>query len=633
MQKYSDYADNCMERTPAELSRVFNEFRNGVSILLEKMPAIHHAVGDGAILEEHGAWRAMNQRPREFVERGGKPILVGTMFGPTRAGKSTVFNLLTGLHAPTGVTGPISRQCSVAVPDSLAVPETVRSLFPGYEPVRLDDPKWVCDPKYPNETLFYETCQMPATQAGIELVLADVPDFNSVAQENWAKAEKMLSRAEVVVFLTYPEGYIDDRVISQLREACLRAGALAYLITKTTREDAAAIWEHLFLQIETNARISELFRERRKSDGLSLREFLGRVRVYFSEPSGTPLLRHIQPLRGSDPPFISLLAGLDGGRILLSSLIEATSAGEQLCREILGAAEERERELRARIEKATEPIAAEAQGIAGTEFQFGRMLAILIEVAHEAQPKWLRVPKLLTGAISSVALGIWKLEKKLTGWMKGKKKDRPGDLKQRPDLEYQRLSETADRLIDVWRSQFPGETREGGLLRSESCQRARENFLKQQPPPPGSDWEAVVRRGAKTWTKEHPFLCATLAATADFGTVAGAAVMVIDLAHGGLGAVVLHHAAAAAGAGAAVTLAVKLFEYLHLVEVQAAAHEKWTQQRAAELAEHIEQNFAKPLFLGLWQEALEALQDAPAKECKAACEVLTRLSAKFSNTQ
>jgi len=173
----------------------------------------------------------------------------------------------------------------------------------------------------------------------------------------------------------------------------------------------------------------------------------------------------------------------------------------------------------------------------------------------------------------------------------------------RPDLEYQRLSETADRLIDVWRSQFPGETREGGLLRSESCQRARENFLKQQPPPPGSDWEAVVRRGAKTWTKEHPFLCATLAATADFGTVAGAAVMVIDLAHGGLGAVVLHHAAAAAGAGAAVTLAVKLFEYLHLVEVQAAAHEKWTQQRAAELAEHIEQNFAKPLFLGLWQEA------------------------------
>lgn len=76
-----------------------------------------------------------------FSSLGGREVLVATLYGPTGAGKSTLFRLLTGIPVPAGdEVRPVSYASALAVPSPLANKEALCTILSGLEPVPLDFP-------------------------------------------------------------------------------------------------------------------------------------------------------------------------------------------------------------------------------------------------------------------------------------------------------------------------------------------------------------------------------------------------------------------------------------------------------------------------------------------------------------
>jgi hypothetical protein len=594
----------------------FQRYRAGVQLLLQHVPGIERSLAE---LGDHfslDGWDSMQLRFQAFQQQDAQPMMVATLYGPSGAGKSAWFRQLTGIDVPSGhVLRPMTYACVMAVPPTLDDPERLVRLFPGFVLKPLEHMDELRCPEAEQTRLLYIAYADQSPAQSLPLILVDVPDFNTVEQANWDKADRMLDRAEVVVFVVFGDAYKDDRVVSELGRCCRKAGFLAYLFTKTTPTAAAAKWQDLLATVQR----FDAFQQRR-NDGRTLHEFLSACDAYSSPLSDPPRLSEIAPLRPTAPSLDSLLRGQDAVRIVLTGLLESTAQAVAGCRELLGVAKTRRVAYDQALQRVTRELLTAAQTVAASQFPAGRLVELAIDVSRRNlhwSARIFRYPVALMARQGKAAV------RRLLGWLM--ENPDPDEVRERPDLERDRLYQFAERLIDRFRSLYPEHAVPGGMLDHARCAAVRDAFLAQPLPQPTRDWEDVVRTALEGWCQNNRLLAHLLVLSGDVMLAAGATAIVIDLGTTGgiIGTVGLP---ALAGAGSVVAGRIlDRFDHLQLRRIAEQAYDQWRDQRRQELAAHLQANFADPLFAS-WRECLEQLDEATIDRCADACAELTGLA-------
>jgi len=580
------------------------------------MPGIQRALaaqGDRVALD---GWPSMQVRFQAFEQQDAEPVMVATLYGPSGAGKSAWFRQLTGIDVPSGdVVRPMTFACAMAVPESLDDPERLARLFPGFLLEPLSHVDQLRQAGADGDCLLYVTYAPAADTQPLPLVLVDVPDFNTVEQANWAKAERVLDRAEVVVFVVFGDAYKDDRVISELARCCRKAGFLAYLFTKTTPAAAETKWRDLVATVQR----FETFQQQR-NDGRTLHEFLAGCDAYTSPWRESPQLSDITPLRRDAPALDSLLRGQDAVRIVLTGLLESTSQAVAACRDVLGIAKTRRDTYRRALQRVAHEVELAARTIAASQFPAGRLVELAVDVSRQNlhwSARILRYPVALLARHGKTAI------RSLMGWLY--ENPDQDEVRQRTNLERDRLHEYVEHLIDRFRSLYPEQATPGGMLDHARCAAVRDALLEQPIPTPAENWEDVVRQALEGWCRNNRMLSHLSVISGDVMLAAGATAIVVDLGTTGgvIGTVGLP---ALAGTGSVVAGRIlDKFDSLQLKKVAEQAYDGWRDQRRRELAQHLQEHFADRLFAP-WRECLEQLDEATIDRCTEACLELSTLA-------
>jgi energy-coupling factor transporter ATP-binding protein EcfA2 len=615
-----------------ELHKVFADFRASVQRLQVLVPRLHTALGDAQPLEALPGWQALCGKPSNFPLFDDKPCLVATLFGPTGGGKSTLFKALTGIDVPaSNVKRPMTYACAAALPRACAQEGHVNSLFPSFETHRLARPQQLSDEESPGNALFWAAYDSGRNDS-VLLVLVDVPDMNSVERMNWARAERMLARAEIVVLVAYPESYIDDRLVSYLEHCCREAGLLAYVHSKSPRDEARARWDDLLRRAKEDL---PGFATRRQ-DGRTLAQFLAGSPVYYSErveADGRPVLL---PLGESTPAFDDLLKGRDAAQILLSNLAEITALGVESCRALCEQARERRAELEQLIGHVDEQIDEHAARIAGSEFVAGQLLEIVLECVQESRPMAIRLALRPVTWVTRQCRHVYGLLRGTIDALRGRA-SRPA-LRRREELEQERLAAAAESLVDLWRENA-AHARVADVSMA-ACRRVVKAFTRQPVPAVEDEWEHAVRRHVREWIERNFWLSTVAGSLTDVLAVIGGTAIVVDLCvtggtttlFGGVLTTKLGIVGAAGAVGGVPALMYKLLEGFGLKRVTDKADALWRAQRTRELAAHLRAHLAEPLFLAQYEAALGALNASADGDtrtlldaCEAECDELTRL--------
>jgi hypothetical protein len=595
---------------------VFRRYRDCVQLLLHEVPGIERTLAEQGERVRLDGWQSMQFRFQAFEQQDARPMMVATLYGPSGAGKSAWFRQFTGVEVPSGhVLRPMTHACAMAIPPTLDDPERLGKLFPGFAVEPLQDLDELRRPGADDNRLLYVTYADRTGTQPLPLILVDVPDFNTVEQANWDKADRMLDRAELVVFVVFGDAYKDDRVVSELSRCCRKAGFLAYFFTKTTAVAAATKWQDLLATV----RRFESFQGRR-NDGRTLHEFLAGCDAYASPLSDQPQLSEIVPLRPGAPSLDSLLRGQDAVRIVLTGLLESTTQAVAGCQDLLGVATQRRAAYSHALTRVTDELQAAARTVAASQFPAGRLVELAIDVSRKNlhwSARVLRYPVALMARQGKAAV------RRLLGWLL--ENPDPDEVRQRTDLERDRLVEFAERLIDRFRSLYPEQAVAGGMLDHARCAAVRDRFLAQPLPHPTRGWEDVVRTALEGWCRSNRLLAHLLVISGDVMLAAGATAIVIDLGTTG-GIVGTVGLPAMAGAGSVVAGRVlDKFDHLQLRRVAEQAYDEWRDQRRRELADHLQKEFADPLF-ATWRQCLERLDQAMIGRCTDACAELTELA-------
>lgn len=551
-------------------------------------------------------WKDLKARFSAFQMRGKDPVLIATLYGPSGSGKSTLFKLLTGVDVPAGgAVRPCSMACAAAVPESLDDPQKLAVLFPGYIAEKLVSQLQIRQTDGPDRLLF--AINAAQKKQLIQLVLVDVPDFNTVEKTNWDKAENMLRRAEVVIFMVYDNAYSDEKVIQELVRCCKKSASMAYMLTMTNAEAAKQIWDDLLQKVA--GKVPE-FQEQR-ADGKTLHQFLLESPVYFSPRSEHPSLENVYPLNESTPPLQSLLQGFDAEKIIISGLREPALQTVVSCTSFMENSEldlvgmrDRDREMRA-------GLLEHAKAVAFHEFPAGRLVQIVLEEARRRRPWYLRF---ITSGFEIPGV-MFKKGQKLIDWLRGKNDEGPR-LVNGDDLEKKRMHEAIEHMGNKWRENYPDLSGTEGALSSTNCENARNAFTKVKIPAAGLDWETEVRKALVLWAEENKWKCAMLATMSDLAMTAGIALLMVDLCTtgGSFSALLANPLILGPVAG----FGIKFLEDYHLNTVAENGHNKWKTQRTQELLIHMDENWAAVLLQG-WRLKLKTLIDAPIPQFKQIC--------------
>ena len=557
-------------------------------------------------------WKALKAKYSPFQTLGKDPVLIATLYGPSGSGKSTLFKLLTGVDVPAGgAVRPCSMACAAAVPESLDDPQKLAVLFPGFIAEKLVSQLQIRQTDGPDRLLF---ATYPAQKKQpIQLVLVDVPDFNTVEKTNWDKAEKMLERAEVVIFMVYDNAYSDDKVIKELARCCKKSAKMVYMLTMTNAESAKQIWDDLLQKVAGKFAV---FQEP-KADGKTLHQFLSESPVYFSPRSEQPSLENVYPLNASTPSLQSQLQGYDAEKTILLGMKEAALQAVVSCTSFIENAEldlvgmrDRDRAMRA-------DLLEHAKAVAFHEFPAGRLVQIVLEEARRRRPWYLRI---ITSGFEIPGV-VFKKGQKLIDWLRGKNDDGPS-LVNRDDLERKRMHDAIEHMGNHWRGNYPDLSGTDGALSSANCENARNAFTKVKIPAAGLDWETEVRKDLAQWAEENKWKCAMLATIPELAMTGGIALLMVDLCTtGGSFSALLTNlgiAGTVGGVGAAVGVGIKFLEDYHLNTVAENAQNKWKTQRTQELLIHMDEKWAAVLLQG-WRLKLKTLIDAPIPKFKQIC--------------
>lgn len=591
-------------------------FCQGVNELLVTGEKLITSLGDNP--DSLDGWKGLKARYFSFQMRGADPVLIATLYGPSGAGKSTLFKLLTGVDVPAGgAVRPCSMACAAAVPESLDDPQKLAVLFPGFVAEKLVSQSQIRQTDGPDRLLF-ATYAVQKKQP-VQLALVDVPDFNTVEKTNWDKAEKMLERAEVVIFMVYDNAYSDDKVIQELARCCKKSASLAYMLTMTNAESAKQIWADLLQKVAGKFAV---FQEPR-ADGKTLHQFLSESPVYYSPRSECPSLENVIPLIESSPPLQSLLHGFDAEKLIISGLREPALQTVVSCTRYVGDAELRLAGMQEQDRAMRADLLEHAKAVAFHEFPAGRLVQIVLEEARRRRPWYLRI---ITSGFEIPGV-MFKKGQKLIDWLRGKNDDGPS-LVSRDDLERKRLHEATEHMGSQWRGNYPDLSGTDGVLSSVNCENARNAFTKVKIPAAGLDWEIEVRKDLAHWAEENKWKCAMLATIPELAMTGGIALLMVDLCTtgGGFSALItnLGIAGTVGGVGAAVGVGIKFLEDYHLNTVAENAQNKWKTQRTEELLKHLDEKWAAVL-LQSWRLKLKTLIDAPIPKFKQICMRVQKL--------
>lgn len=605
--------------------QLIERFRESAGVLLREVPRICRAVGEEAEdLQQRPGWRALRERYAVWAGRTGEPVFVCVIYGPTGAGKSTFFKMLTGCDVPAGGNlRPMSYVGCVAIPGALVDrDEDLATLFPENELRRLEDPDQLRDRHCAPETLYWVSYLRPAGEAsGLPPVIADVPDFNSVEHANWEKAARMLDRAEAVLFLTYDEAYKNRDTVQHLEQCCRRAGYLAFVMTKSQPEVAREKWADLLDHVST----SDAFAARRH-DGQTLHRFLANCPVYASPRAAAdeqPSLDDVAPLREGDPPLRSLLYGLDQQRIVRAGLVQPAMEAATLARELIERAARRQARLKDRLRRVEQRTFEEAQRLATNIFPVGEFLKVFMQTVRQRQGRFQRAMSATVGWLHAVVRRWGQVLRRMLSDSEG--------VKPRDEAEQARLREGADHLFQLLRSAVPEEARQGGLLSERRFEAVRDQFVLHPPPQAGEGWHATVRDEANRWYEQNRVRARVLPVVLDTVTAVGAAGLALDFfVAGGIGT--LTTAGLVASGSSAAGLLGRFLHHWGLEQAFNRTAESWRKQRAEELNVHLVTHFVEPLCGESWREQLEALETAPIERCRGAVEELVRVAGEADET-
>lgn len=583
--------------------------------VLEGIERIHQILKPAIPLDQLPGWRELRARPLLW-STPDKPWLVATLFGPTGSGKSTVFRLLTGVNVPAGdAVRPVTFNSVAAIPDELDDPTLLQKLFPFSKLAPLQDPSALTDKTLERDTLFYVSYGRPNATSTLNLILADVPDFDTIYKSNWIKAEDMMRRAEIVLFTVYPSAYMDQVVIQNLENCCTHAGQLAILFNKVEdRYQAELIWNDLVHKTKTAPEFAS-FQKTKRRNGQTLAQFLEQANVYYSPYSRQPRLEDIQPLRPGIDAFNSLLTGAGGLEVLLASLREDSSKAAQSCIQLARDADAEITQIAHNIDLARQQLLQAGALVAGTCFPAGALTQHILDTARQYRPRWIRI----LSSPATLAVQALSKSKEALRQVLGSK------AKPLSDLEKERMQDVIDQLLTALRAHLP----ESGLT-MELCQQLRQDSALQQFPPPPQAWDEDVLETVRTWVKAHPWRTTVLGSANDLlVTIGGAAVGIDLLITGGqtvlwgsviAGKLGLVGAAGAGGAAAGALLA--FYERLGLRDTIERADLAWREKRSQQIADHLAEHLVGPVFLNQWHARKSQLEQLPLEEYRSACAAL-----------
>lgn len=572
------------------------EIARATETLLQALPDLGDWLEPGRRLE---GLEACHRRSRAWGAVVGEPPLVAALYGPTGAGKSTLFKLLSGIDVPSGEhMRPMSRSCALAVPTEWADPSKLEPVFPASELVPFFDGRALVAPGQPFGRL--HAAEAPALASlgpgGSSLLLVDAPDYNGVDAENALRAEEILLRAEVLVFVLQVDSYLVAKNVEELARAARLATRLVVLLTKTRDAfQAWTAWDDLCRRLEDAHGVGAPFAARR-ADGRTGLEVVRAAPVYAWVRSEQPDLSGIAARSG--PSLVDRLAGYESRRIAWEGVAGAAhAAAVDAGRLVALARAARDSALSRRAALAADARQAGAR-VAGREFPFGAVLQALIAESRSRLPDWWSLVSTPMGWMMSGMETLASAGGRLMGWITDKGAPESPQGEPRDSVERRVLAQEAERLLDEWRAR--PDLRDLGLDAAR-CSRARAVLMEAPLPGVSVEWEAMLRQEANRWVIGNPALARALPVACDAIGVAGIGLLVIDLGTtGGLfGTAVVAGTLGTGGllAGAAGGLGFmgRWMGQWHLEEMLKRVDAAWRQQRAADLGAHIDKHLAGPV--------------------------------------
>ena len=606
--------------------------------LLAALPGVWRSLPDAAAWEDEPRWRLLRQNADDL---SGRPLPVVALLGPSGAGKSTLFNLITGSTVPAGGhKRPMTYNSIVAAPADL--PEaTLTALFPERTLTPLTSPDDLRRRDLPRETLYY--LHLPAANSAEgDFVLADVPDFNTTCQENWARAEVMLQRAEVIIFVTDKSHYADQQTLLYLARASALAGQLVFLLTMADRAAAEIIWEDLCTEKaqeftlrpeEARGEPAHPFAEPR-ADGRTRAQFLSGADVYFSPMREQPRLDEIQPLRAGAAALVDFLRGQNIAQLMLAKRANDLQQGLKLADEALASHAQAIQENKAIAEQAAQQM--ERSDIVGRQLPVGEVLDAVLREAKGSLPWWrttfARGMDVLALPLAWLGTGARWLWQKLTIFFAD---PQAAASVSRETAEREAVEKAARALADLWRAEW----RQSFDLSGDRCAKLIEEFSSGPLPAPDATWQEFATAQASAWVRENPNKATLLLNAGGFITLlAGAAVTFDVVTTGGVVTLVLTKANLAiaggtsAGVGALLAGTVnRLVQRLGMGKLLETFQAEWNTQRNRQLRSHLHARFARPLLLDPLAQRVARLDAAPTAECRAAvADLRQQLAASLS---
>lgn len=626
-------------------------FWDDVALLLKYVPKVTAAVPKASDrLQQLDEWQALHRRyhsinPTASADgdadhppgRLNELMLVATLYGPTGAGKSTLFRLLTQVEVPAGgITRPLSRGTAAAVPESIDE-ATLARLFPGCALHQLENPDDLkADPQTQSgaEKLYWRHYSLPAEPASdpaaapaetdsrsVRLVLTDVPDFNSIQVANWAEAERMLRQAQMVIFVCYREAYADHRTIEELQRTCRLAGSMAYLVTKLdSMEEAEIIRNDLLSKLGSRPDFAT-----KRADGKSLFEFFAASPFFASCRREKVQLSDFVACDGDTARPLSLssmLMGQDAEKVLRASLLSPLQDSLVECRTFWKEARRRLDHLKGLWEQVQQETKAEAFKIADSEFPIGKFFELVV---RQVESKRWTVVSVVAWPFRLAVRGLYSLGKTIVQQLSDAKKK--GEIKQRHLLEKELLVGAINRLVDHWREVFftsrSGEDASiAGELNAERIESLRQQF-SETPVPVGTMLEnEEVKESLKSWMIDNPWAARFFANSPDILAIVGTGLIAGDLIITGGFVGTIGGFAVSGGASLLGGYLVDLLKRTNLEKIATDAHIAWRHERERVLTDHLMTNFVEPLFYELLRQR-ELLEHAPIEPLG---QVMDRLS-------
>lgn len=534
------------------------------------------------------------RRSKAWGSLAGEPPLVVALYGPTGAGKSTLFRLLSGVTVPSGEQmRPMSRSCAMAVPPEWNTPARLEGVFPTADICPLTDPMALVSPGQPAGRMHVALAPELHTlgPGGGSLLLVDTPDYNSVEAENARRAEEILLRAEILVFVLQVDSYLVARNVEELARAARLATRLVVLLTKTRNsEQAWAAWDDLCRRLADVHGVGAPFATRR-ADGKTLLEVVRAAPVHAWARSEVPVISDIVPQPGNGLPLVDVLAGYEARRVAWEGVAESAHAAAIDARRLTGLARQARSLAESRRASLTADARAAGARVAGREFPLGAVLQALVAESRSTLPDWWRVISAPVGWLMGGVETIAGVGGKLMGWISDQSGPAAPPGEPRDAVERRVLVQEAETLLDRWRART--DLKDLGLDAAR-CARARDTIVASQLPGVSSEWETTLRLEAARWVQENPALARALPVACDALGFAGIGLLVIDLGTtGGLfGTAVIAGTLGTGGlvAGAAGSLGFlgRWMGQWHLEEMLKRVDRAWREQRAADLGTHID---------------------------------------------